>query len=114
MVKAGKLRALAVVNRERLPEFPDVPTMREVGFPDVGTIAWQGLFAPAGTRKEILQTIQKAAIQAMQTPAAKKVFAEQNFNIVPTASVDEAKPWLAGEIATWTKITQEIKIEIPN
>src|SRR6267154_312503 len=63
MVKAGKLRALAVVNRERLPEYPDVPTMREVGFPDVGTIAWQGMFAPAGTPKEIIETIQRASIQ---------------------------------------------------
>ena len=114
MVKAGKLRPLAIVNHERLPEFPEVPTMREVGFPDVGTLAWQGMFAPAGTPKDILEQIHKASIAAMQTPAAKKVFGEQNFNIVPTATVEAAKPWLAQEIATWTKITQEIKIEIPD
>jgi tripartite-type tricarboxylate transporter receptor subunit TctC len=114
MVKAGKLKALAIVNHERLPEFPDVPTMREVGFPDVGTLAWQAMFAPAGTPKEILELIHKASIQAMQVPAARKVFAEQNFNIVPTKSVDEAKPWLAQEIGTWTKITQEVKIDVPD
>ncbi len=113
MVKAGKLRALAIVNHARLPEFPDVPTMQEAGFPDVGTIAWQAMFAPAGTPKEIIEILQKASIQAMQVPAAKKVFAEQNFNIVPTGSVEEAKPWLAQEIATWSKITQEVKIEVP-
>ncbi len=113
MVKAGKLRALAIVNHARLPEFPDVPTMQEAGFPDVGTIAWQAMFAPAGTPKEIIDILQKASIQAMQVPAAKKVFAEQNFNIVPTGSVEEAKPWLAREIATWSKITQEVKIEVP-
>src|SRR5258708_25974539 len=60
MVKAGKLKALAIVNRERLAEFPDVPTMREVGFPDVGTVAWQAMFAPAGTPREILETLQRA------------------------------------------------------
>jgi tripartite-type tricarboxylate transporter receptor subunit TctC len=113
MVKAGKLRALAIVNHARLPEFPDVPTMQEAGFPDVGTIAWQAMFAPAGTPKEIIDILQKASIQAMSVPAAKKVFAEQNFNIVPTGSVEEAKPWLAQEIATWSKITQEVKIEVP-
>jgi tripartite-type tricarboxylate transporter receptor subunit TctC len=113
MVKAGKLKALAVVNHERLPEFPDVPTMREVGFPDVGTIAWQGMFAPAGSPKEIIDALQKAAIQAMDVPAAKKVFAEQSFNIVPTKSAEEAKTWLAREMATWSKITQEVKIEVP-
>jgi tripartite-type tricarboxylate transporter receptor subunit TctC len=113
MVKAGKLRALAIVNHERLPEFPDVPTMREVGFPDVGTIAWQAMFAPAGTPREILETLQKASIAAMQTEGARKTFAEQNFNIVPSPSIDEAKAWLPQEIATWTRITQEIKIDLP-
>jgi tripartite-type tricarboxylate transporter receptor subunit TctC len=113
MVKAGKLKPLAVVNRERLPEFPDVPTMREVGFPDVGTIAWQAMFAPAGTPKEIIEALQKASIQAMEVPAAKKVFAEQSFNIVPTRSVEETRTWLAHEMATWSKITQEVKIEVP-
>lgn len=113
MVKAGKLKPLAIVNHTRLPEFPDVPTMAEVGFPDVGTIAWQAMFAPAGTSKDVLETLYKGAIQAMQVPAAQKVFAEQNFNIVPTPSVDAAKPWLAQEIATWSKITQEVKIPVP-
>jgi tripartite-type tricarboxylate transporter receptor subunit TctC len=113
MVRDGKLKPLAIVNHARLPEFPDVPTMAEVGFPDVGTIAWQAMFAPAGTPKEILETLQKGAIKAMQVPAAQKVFAEQNFNIVPTPSVEEAKPWLAQEIATWSKITQEVKIPVP-
>src|SRR5580704_16104159 len=113
MVKAGKLKPLAVVNHERLPEFPDVPTMREVGFPDIGTIAWQGMFAPSGTPKEIIETLQKASIQAMDVPAARKVFAEQSFNIVPTKSGEEAKSWLAQEMATWSRITQEVKIEVP-
>jgi len=113
MVRDGKLKPLAIVNHARLPEFPDVPTMAEVGFPDVGTIAWQAMFAPAGTPKDILETVHKGAIRAMQVPAAQKVFADQNFNIVPTPSVEEAKPWLAQEIATWSKITQEVKIPVP-
>jgi len=49
----------------------------------------------------------------MQTPGARKTFAEQNFNIVPN-TVDEAKPWLADEIAKWSRITQEVKIEVPD
>ena len=113
MIKAGKLKPLAIVNHERLPEFADVPTMAQVGFPDVGTIAWQAVFAPAGMPKDILETVHKAAMEAMQAPAARKVFAEQNFNIVPTKSVEEAKPWLKQEIATWTRITQEVKIPVP-
>src|SRR5260370_18244003 len=74
MVKAGKLKALAVVNHQRLAEFPDVPTMQEVGFPDVGTIAWQAMFAPAGTPKETTEALRSAAVQAMQVPASHKIF----------------------------------------
>src|SRR4029079_14636665 len=67
-IKAGKLRPLALVNHQRLPEFPDVPTMQEIGYPGVGTIAWQGLFAPAGTPKEVLETIFKASVQGLDAP----------------------------------------------
>ena len=59
MVKAGKLKPLAVVNHARLPEYPDLPTMQEVGFPGVGTIAWNGMFAPAATPKTVLETISR-------------------------------------------------------
>jgi tripartite-type tricarboxylate transporter receptor subunit TctC len=113
MLKAGKIKALAVVNPVRLPEYPDVPTMAEVGFPGVGTAAWQAMFAPAGTPKDVLEILRKASVEAMQTPAAKKTFQEQNFNIVPSKSAEEAKAWLAQEIAIWNKITQEVKIEVP-
>jgi len=112
-VKAGALRPLAQVNHGRLPQYPDVPTMDEVGFPGVGTAAWQGLFAPAGTPKEVLETLREAMTEAMKAPSVVNTFQQQDFNIVPTRSLDEAKTWLAGEIDSWRKITQEVKIEIP-
>jgi tripartite-type tricarboxylate transporter receptor subunit TctC len=111
-VRAGKLKPIAVVNRERLAAYPDVPTMAEVGLPDVGTVAWNAMFAPAGTPKPVLETLHKAAIEALQAPAAKEALTKQNFNIVPSKSVDEAKAWLAGEIATWQKITATVKIDV--
>ena len=111
-VRAGKLKPIAVVNRERLAAYPDVPTMAEVGLPDVGTVAWNAMFAPAGTPKPVLETLHKAAVEALQAPAAKEALTKQNFNIVPSKSVDEAKAWLAGEIATWQKITATVKIDV--
>ena len=111
MVRAGKIKPLAIVNHQRLPAYPDVPTMAEIGFPGVGTIAWNAMFAPAGTPKPVLETLHKAAADALAAPAAKEALTKQNFNIVPSKSVDEAKTWLAGEIAAWKKITAEVKIE---
>jgi tripartite-type tricarboxylate transporter receptor subunit TctC len=110
-VKAGNLRPLAVVNHARLPDFPDVATMQELGFDGVGTIAWQALFAPAGVPKPVLQTIFDATVAAMKEPAVAEAFKKQSFNTVPNASLDDAKTWLAGEIARWQKITSEVKIE---
>jgi tripartite-type tricarboxylate transporter receptor subunit TctC len=111
MIRAGKLKPLATVNPQRLPGFPDVPTMKEVGYADVGTSAWQAMFAPAGTPKEVLEKLAKAALEAMQAPASQEIFKKQSFNVVPNASLDEAKTWLAGEMAYWKKIADEVKIE---
>ena len=111
MIKAGKLRPLAVVNHQRMPDYPEVPTMAEAGFPDVGTIAWNAMFAPASTPKPVLETLHKGAVEALASPAAKEALGRQHFNIVPSKSVDEAKAWLASEIGIWKKITAEVKIE---
>jgi len=110
-VKAGSFRALAVVNHARLGDFPDLPTMEEAGFPGVGTIAWQAMFARSGIPNEILQTIFDATIAALNTPEAKSTFRKQTFNIVPSASLADAKAWLSQQIDTWRKITSEVKIE---
>ncbi len=111
MVRAGKLKPIALVNHARLPEYPDIPTMQEVGFPGVGTLAWQALFAPAGTPKEVLQSLYDASVKAMQAPAAQDAFKKQNFNVVPNKSLDDAKSWLAGEVDQWKTITSSVKIE---
>ncbi len=110
-VKAGSLQPLAVVNHTRLPDYPDLPTMQEIGYPGVGTIAWQALFAPAGVPKDVQQTIFNATVAALKTPEAAAAFQKQMFNIVPNASLADAKTWLAQQMDAWRKITSEVKIE---
>ena len=56
---AGRLKPLAIARQQRLPAMPDVPTLRESGFPDIDPRPWFGLFAPAGTPSAILEKIQK-------------------------------------------------------
>ena len=112
MIKAGDFRPIAVVNHARLPDYPNVPTMQESGFPDVGTIAWQGLFAPAGTPQPVLETIRTAMVDAMKSPTVKASFDKQHFNVVPTKSLADAKVWLTKEMDNWRKITSEVKIDL--
>jgi tripartite-type tricarboxylate transporter receptor subunit TctC len=112
LIKAGQLRPVALVNEKRLPEYPDVPTMAEAGYPGIGTMAWQAMYAPSATPKEVLDTLNKAILEALDAPAVKDAFAKQGFNIVPTKSTDEAKTWIKGEMETWKKITDEVKIDL--
>ena len=110
-IQAGKFRPLAVVNHSRLKDYPDIPTMKEVGYPDVGTVAWNGLFAPAATPKPVLEALFAAMSKTLSSPEATEKLNKQNFNIVPNKSLDDAKAWLADEIKTWKDITSQVKIE---
>jgi tripartite-type tricarboxylate transporter receptor subunit TctC len=111
MVQAGQLRPLAVVNRTRLPEYPGIPTMQELGFPDVGTIAWQGLFAPAATPKPVLEALFQIVARAIQLPDTIEKLQKQNFNIVANKSLADAQTWLADELKHWEHITKAVEIE---
>jgi len=110
-LKAGNFVPLALVDHKRLPDYPDLPTMQEIGFAGVGTIAWQALFAPGATPKDVQQTIFDAFAAALKAPDVAEAFAKQTFNTVPNASLDDAKTWLAQQMDTWRKITSEVKIQ---
>ncbi len=112
MVHSGKFRPLAVVNHSRLAEYPNVPTMQEVGLPDVGTIAWNGLFAPAATPKPVLEALFAAVNRAINSPEAKEKLGKQNFNVVPNKSLADANTWLASEMKHWHTITEAVKIDV--
>ena len=70
MIRAGKLRPIAVLAEQRLADYPDVPTLAEAGFPGVGTLHWQSMLAPAQTPKPVLETLFKAIQEAAKKPAA--------------------------------------------
>lgn len=112
MVKAGKIRAIGVVSPTRLDMYPDVPTMAEAGYPDAGTLAWQSMIAPANTPRPVLDTLFKAATEALNSAEAKDRFAKQNFIVVPNKSLDDSAKFIAAEMARWRKITSEVKIEM--
>ena len=111
-IQAGKFRPLAVVNQSRLKDYPDIPTMKEVGYPDVGTVAWNGLFAPAATPKPVLEALFAAMSKTLSSPEATEKLNKQNFNIVPNKSLADAKTWLDGEIKHWQTITTAVKIDM--
>ena len=112
MIKAGKLRPVAVLAEQRLKDYPDVPTLAEAGYPGVGTLHWQSMFAPAGTPKPVLETIFKAAVEASKVPALQEAFSKQLVSVKPSDSLAEAQTWLNNELASWRKTTAEVKIDL--
>ena len=111
-VQAGKFLPIAVVNKTRLQDYPNIPTMKEVGYPDVGTIAWNGLFASAGTPKPVLEALHNIVLHALASPEVKEKFAKQKMEIAPHKSLADAKAWLDEEIQHWQTITSQVKIEV--
>lgn len=71
-VQAGKLRALAAASPKRIPELPDVPTMAEAGLPDFHVLSWNGLAAPAGTPKPIIDKLNREVNKILGMPEVRK------------------------------------------
>jgi tripartite-type tricarboxylate transporter receptor subunit TctC len=112
MIKAGKLRPIAVLAETRLADYPDVPTLAEAGFPGVGTLHWQSMLAPAQTPKAVLATLHKAIVEAADAPQLQEAFKKQLVSVKPNASLEEAQSWLDNELAAWRKTVAEVKIDL--
>ena len=80
-VEAGNVRPLAVAAGERLRNAPNIPTMAEAGFPGVDLETWFGLFAPAGTDPQIVQTLHRIFTGAVASPDIAEVMTGQGFTV---------------------------------
>ncbi len=113
VIKGGQLRALAVMSDERVPEYADLPTLRELGYAH-GKGLWSALYAPAATPREVLETLHKAAVQSLKSEPVQTAFKKQMIKAVPNASIADAQAWDKAETAAWKKVTDEIKVELPD
>jgi tripartite-type tricarboxylate transporter receptor subunit TctC len=112
LIKAGKLRALAVTTPERLPELPDVPTMAEEGFPNIGTNAWQGLFVPKATPKPIVDKIYAAVVDVLKLPEVQANFNQQLIRATYSKSPEDYRQFVNGEIASWAGLVHDFQIKV--
>jgi tripartite-type tricarboxylate transporter receptor subunit TctC len=112
LAKAGLIRVLAVMADQRLPDYPDAPTLKELGYA-AGEGLWSALYAPAKTPHDVLDTLHRATVQALKTDAVQDTFGKQMIKAVPDASVAEAQAWSKRETARWKKLTEDVKIDIP-
>ena len=89
-IKAGKLRALAVLAEKRSPALPDVPTYAELGFPQMGGGGWFGVVAPAGTPAPVVARLNAAIHKAMANPEFVRRMQESGATLIPGTPQDFA------------------------
>ena len=107
----GKLKALAVSTVTRNPLAPDVPTMQEAGVPGYSSQGAFGLFAPAGTPKDIIAKIHADIAGVMMNPDMKKALEARSF-VTGGAGPAEFEKFIADENVKWQKVIKEANIQI--
>jgi tripartite-type tricarboxylate transporter receptor subunit TctC len=107
MVKANRLKALAVTSRERSALMPEIPGMAEAGLPDYSMAFWYGLFVPAGTPPEIVRRLFAATVEAAQKPEFKAALAREGTEVELSASTEAFAAFLAEDAKFWVKLAKD-------
>jgi tripartite-type tricarboxylate transporter receptor subunit TctC len=102
-IAAGKVRLLAVTSEKRLPQYSDIPTLAESGFPGFAASAWTMVLAPGGTPKPLIDKIQTDIARALQQPSMAERL--RKLDIQPrTDTPAEAEAFLRQEVAKWGEV----------
>ena len=111
LIKAGKLRALAVTSETRWPELPDVPTLHESNFEGIPSYLYSGLLAPARTPPAVVEKINAALNEGLKTSAVKASIAKLGLEsrLLTPQQFNEV---LAGEARLWEAAVQESKVKL--
>ena len=111
-IKAGRLRALAVFGDKRLPGLPDVPTSAEAGLPGVEALVWNGIFAPAGTPRPVIDILHRELVKAYNAPEIKAQV-EATGSYVAADTPEEFAAFIRAEVAKWGKVGRAAGIKPP-
>lgn len=110
-IKDGRLRALAVTTTTRSPALPDVPTMIESGLAGYNVPFWNGIYAPPGTPKAIVDRISQAAANAMRDPATAAKLRELGANPIGSTPAELDKFWQE-QLVLYARITDKANIKL--
>ncbi|QTN23944.1 tripartite tricarboxylate transporter substrate binding protein [Rhizobacter sp. AJA081-3] len=108
-IRSGKVKALAVMSKKRIPSLPDVPTLDELGVKDFEVTAWQGLFVPKGTPADIVTRLSAEMNKAIATPEVKAKLEDFGLEVTPTDGPALAA-FLQKETSFWHTLIKERKL----
>jgi tripartite-type tricarboxylate transporter receptor subunit TctC len=104
-IRADKLRPIAITSKKRSPLFPNVPSFTELAYPKVEVLNWQGFIAPAGTPKPIIDTLNKAANEALKDPQLRELMLSQGNEIGGGSPADFAA-LIKAEATKWSAVVK--------
>jgi tripartite-type tricarboxylate transporter receptor subunit TctC len=105
-IKAGKLRALALVAPQRLSALPDVPTVAEAGLKDFEVTTWYGVLAPAGTPRPIVMRLNSELVKIMHSPELKEKLAASGTEPL-TSTPEEFAAYIKREMTKWGDVIRK-------
>ena len=110
-MKAGKLRGLAIATPRRVEQFPDLPTMDEVGVPGMVVSSWYALWAIKGTPKEAVDRMYQETVKAMNLPDMKTIWLSQ---VATTGGIspEEFQAFVRSEIVRWGKVVRDAGVKV--
>ncbi len=104
-IRAGKMKALAVTSAQRMPQFPNVPTMIESGLAGFDVTSWQAFAAPKGTPKDIINKLQADLARGFRAADLTQRFTDQGFEIV-VGTPEQASVFFKDEIERWARVVK--------
>jgi len=109
-VTGGRLRALAVTSKKRLPQLPDVPTMEEAGVNGFEVSSWQALYAPAGTPKHVVERLNQEVSAVLSAPEVVARFQQMGLTTAPMTPAEFAA-FQRAEITKWSAVVKDARLK---
>jgi tripartite-type tricarboxylate transporter receptor subunit TctC len=111
-IKAGKLKPLALLAAKRHPQLPDVPTIVELGYPDLTVETWFGLLMPAGTPDAIVRRVNAEVMRALQSDDVLAKYQSFGVDAVKPHPPEAYGALLGSEIARWGKVIRDANVKV--
>ncbi len=111
LVKAGRLRPLAISTATRSPAVPEVPTIAEAGVPGYDATGWYGMLAPTGTPQAVIDRLHSEIVKILTTPELKDRLAGEGAVAVGNTPAQFDR-FIRDEIAKWAKIIRDLKLKV--
>ena len=109
-IQIGKVRALAVLQNERTPLLPNVPTTSEAGIDNLEVTAWYGILAPTGTPRDIVNRLNSEWIKIAAIPDTKKQLHNSGFEPLSDTPEQQFAEFIKTEAVRWSKVIKEANI----